>query len=337
MILGFVDPYVLSCPENLDDDDSILAYVSRLIAWRDLRSRGWLQMLLPSSAPEAIADTNGFPPWKVITTLLAKKDLGIQASDVYEVLNGFLNKCMTVEEFAGVKDILIDGVEANLDYWSTRPTEHREEFHKLLGNIALLQATGGIKSEDRQMITASAPCPHELVYSVMLVDIEYKDSANLVPSLPFNIQDKLTGVCCPRISTLTADYLSVWESAETEVELRMALELCIAQFELVERVKAGPWTMGAHFFKSIIQMNLQSRADGSRIIRACRETVFGQRLEHTHAIRKSIAGNSSQIRRGTEGAMRRDIDRELHLHYWDTPRGPELASVVAHNDFSIPE
>ena len=37
-------------------------------------------------------------------------------------------------------------------------------------------------------------------------------------------------------------------------------------------------------------------------------------------------------------AMRRDIDRKIHLHYWECAQGVhELASVSFHDDFSIPE
>ena len=337
MILGFVDPLVLACPENLEDEEGIYSYVARLIAWRDLRNKGWIQMLLPSSAPTAIESTNGFPPWRALANALSKRDLGIQASDVYEVLNSLLNKCPTVEDLAGIREILLDEFSADLDYWSSRRAEQREEFTKLLGIMGLLQLTGEINSEDRQLITTSAPCPHELSFAMVVVDVEYGDNASLRPAFPLNLRDKVTGVCCPRVATVRADYLSVWEAARGDSELRAALELCVAQFEFTERLEAGPWRVGLRFFDSVRQMHLQNRSAGSRVLRACRETIFGQSLGDTHAIRESPGANSAQLKRGNDGAMRRDIDRELHLHYWQTPEGPELAAVVAHNDLTIPE
>jgi hypothetical protein len=337
MILAFVDPYVLACPEDLDDEEKVLSYVTRLIAWRDLRSKGWLQMLLPGSAPESIANTNGFPPWEALTTALRKKDLGIQASDVYEVLNTMLNKCPVVEDVAGIRDILIDGFTVDPDYLNSRRTEHQEEFQRLLGIIALYQAAGGVRSEDRQIITASASCPHELIFSVLVVDAEYSDNTKLHPTFPISLEDRLTGVCCPYVATMKADYLSMWEGANCDSELRAALELCVEKFELNEHKTAGAWKIGPHFFESIRRMHLQNRTGANRVLRACLETIFGLSLEDTHAIRESISGNSAQRKRGKDGAMRRDIDHELHLHYWNTSEGPEFAAVVAHNDFSIPE
>jgi hypothetical protein len=49
-------------------------------------------------------------------------------------------------------------------------------------------------------------------------------------------------------------------------------------------------------------------------------------------------GNEPQQKRGQDKAWRRDIDYEYHLHYWECDDGSvEFASVVTHNDFSIPE
>jgi hypothetical protein len=47
--------------------------------------------------------------------------------------------------------------------------------------------------------------------------------------------------------------------------------------------------------------------------------------------------NEPQLTRGGDTAWRRDIDRDLHLHYWELEAGGvELASVVDHNNFYIP-
>ena len=68
------------------------------------------------------------------------------------------------------------------------------------------------------------------------------------------------------------------------------------------------------------------------------ETIRGQNLPGVHALRTSPGGNATQRLRGTDKAQRRDIDQEFHLHYWECANGTiELASVVHHNDFSIPE
>ncbi len=75
-----------------------------------------------------------------------------------------------------------------------------------------------------------------------------------------------------------------------------------------------------------------------KILRAIVKTVKGIDLSATHALRKSRGANSPQRKRCSYKAWRRDIDRELHIHYWECPNGAvKLASVVYHDDFSIPE
>lgn len=75
-----------------------------------------------------------------------------------------------------------------------------------------------------------------------------------------------------------------------------------------------------------------------KILRAIIETVDKQKLSDVHALRSGTGGSDSQLKRGSDKAQRRDIDRDLHLHYWECAHGRvELASVVIHNDFSIPK
>jgi hypothetical protein len=74
-----------------------------------------------------------------------------------------------------------------------------------------------------------------------------------------------------------------------------------------------------------------------KILRSIVETIKGQNLPAVHALRTGPGGNDPQRMRGSDKAQRRDIDREFHLHYWECADGTvELASVVYHNDFSIP-
>jgi hypothetical protein len=61
-------------------------------------------------------------------------------------------------------------------------------------------------------------------------------------------------------------------------------------------------------------------------------------MNDTHALRSSQGANSTQRERPSDNAKawRRDIDRFYHLHYWKTSAKVELASVVVHDDFTIP-
>ena len=76
----------------------------------------------------------------------------------------------------------------------------------------------------------------------------------------------------------------------------------------------------------------------TKVLRAIVETLEHTSMADSHALRTGPGAEDPQRMRGGDKAMRRDIDYEYHLHYWQFADGTvEIASVVVHNDFSIPE
>jgi hypothetical protein len=81
----------------------------------------------------------------------------------------------------------------------------------------------------------------------------------------------------------------------------------------------------------------QAPALASKILRAIVETIYGHNMASVHALRGGMSGNTPVRTRNGDTAQRRDIDRTFHLHYWECTDGSvEIASVVYHDDFSIP-
>jgi hypothetical protein len=98
------------------------------------------------------------------------------------------------------------------------------------------------------------------------------------------------------------------------------------------------WYYGSEFFETVSKLGfIHEEKKIRRLLRACAETVLNESLGATHWLRTGKGANDPQRMRGNQGAWRRDIDDEYHLHYWSTERGPEFASVVQHNDMSIPD
>jgi hypothetical protein len=92
-------------------------------------------------------------------------------------------------------------------------------------------------------------------------------------------------------------------------------------------------------FRELCQQVCADQGDSvpPKILRSIVENIKGHNLPAVHALRTGPGGNDPQRMRGSDKAQRRDIDREFHLHYWECADGTvELASVVYHNDFSIP-
>jgi hypothetical protein len=141
---------------------------------------------------------------------------------------------------------------------------------------------------------------------------------------------------------LGADPCSVWANASSEFALRKAVELFVyqgtpRQSPYNNPVSGNQFSFGPQFIDSC--RNLGFFHDPTKIrmlLRACSETIFDTITRATHWIRINAGRNSSQLTRGQDGAWRRDISHDYHLHYWATPNGPEFAVVVHHNDYSIP-
>ena len=76
------------------------------------------------------------------------------------------------------------------------------------------------------------------------------------------------------------------------------------------------------------------------LLSAISETILNINMRDTHWLRRGAGGNEQQLYRNSDNAKawRRDIDHEFHLHYWATSdHHIEFASIVVHNNMSIPE
>jgi len=99
------------------------------------------------------------------------------------------------------------------------------------------------------------------------------------------------------------------------------------------------WFINPAFGKSVRTLVGKGKPALARsLLRACVETIIGENMAGTHALRSGPGANAERVIRVRDkaAAMRRDIDQEYHLHYWSTSNGPEFAAMVVHADMSIP-
>ena len=101
---------------------------------------------------------------------------------------------------------------------------------------------------------------------------------------------------------------------------------------------ARPWTVGPGFVRSSEALGFtRSPTLARKLMRAAAETILGENNSAVHGLRTGPGGGVAQRTQGGRKAWRRDIDYTHHIHYWDGASGPELAVVVPHDDFSIPD
>jgi len=174
-----------------------------------------------------------------------------------------------------------------------------------------------------------------------IIDIEYSAGATHLPNVPGRYRGIFLACDQVRQLLLALDPLCVWRiEGRHELSINTSLAQRLhASGKDYWPLKDHPWRMGGSFLSTAIGAGFDQDEKRIRgLLRACADTILGENLAATHALRQGPQGSQNPLVRATDSAkaMRRDIDYEFHLHYWDTPTGPELASVVAHDDFSIP-
>ncbi|HCF1401505.1 TPA: hypothetical protein NH837_005773, partial [Pseudomonas aeruginosa] len=139
------------------------------------------------------------------------------------------------------------------------------------------------------------------------------------------------------------DESAILVGASDDLGIELAVRIALFKNEIAQG-DSPDWggvivpAIGARF-RELCQQVCADQGDSvpPKILRSIVETIKGHNLPAVHALRTGPGGNDPQRMRGSDKAQRRDIDREFHLHYWECADGTvELASVVYHNDFSIP-
>ena len=143
---------------------------------------------------------------------------------------------------------------------------------------------------------------------------------------------------------MTLDEVGILRWAKTAVHVATAVKVGVYK-KFVSSGNVLPWEelpafeIGHEFFGSLQTHHVAADSGlAEKLFRAIVETICHENLGATHALRKGRGANDPQRMRGEDAAWRRDVDYEYHLHYWECAKGTvELALVVVHNDFSIPD
>jgi len=170
-------------------------------------------------------------------------------------------------------------------------------------------------------------------------------SNNIIPnnvSYPLNIASQFYLSKCLHTLHSFLSPNNIWTNGRCEFAFKKAIELYIYQNQHCQSPYVCPidynsFSFGQHFFPSCEDLGFLNEDLKIRmLLRAMVETILNTNTRDTHWIRIDSGPNSAQLKRGNDGAWRRDIDHEYHLHYWQTPDGPQFANVVHHEDISIP-
>ena len=341
-----IDAGVLAVPRDDCARDDAVQYVDTLLDWSKLLNEPWISICMSERASESLVVDGLFPLRDKLSKLFNTHGIvEYDVNTVARIVTQLLSITPSFETYYRVKDVLQENLATKPDV--IRLTTHnglQSDLARCITLIAILrkhcsQPLGGhsliLRDAPKQVIQVKAHI-HELEHS--------RDDIPVLPCPPECFEgdvlvcDDFRGL----IDCLDESAILVNASDDLGIEFAVKIALlknAIVQGDYLDWDDTIPPVIGFRF-RELCQQVCVDQGDSvpPKILRSIVETIEGLNLPAVHALRTGPGGNAPQRMRGSDKAQRRDIDREFHLHYWECADGTvELASVVYHNDFSIPE
>ncbi|MCY4263216.1 MAG: hypothetical protein OXC97_07960 [Candidatus Dadabacteria bacterium] len=342
-----IDAGVLAVPQaDCTDDNEVYRYIDTLLDWKKLLDEPWVAIYMREGALASLADDDSYPSRPQLKELFsAHRVKEYDVNTVATIVNRLLEVTPSFETHYQLVNVLPDLLEIEPDILKLTTSDAlKEDLARCVVLIAILlkhcsQPLGGhfliLRNVPRDIIKVKA----------QIYDLEHNrnDIADL-PSLHKVFEGDV--LVCDDFRGLVKhlDESTVLVRASDDLGIELAIRIAVFKYAL-RQGEEPDWgnslvpNIGNEFREKC--QRLCSKQDDSlprKILRSIVETIKGDNMRDVHAIRIKSGGSSPQRKRGLDKAQRRDIDREFHLHYWECADGTiELASVVNHNDFSIPE
>ena len=341
-----IDAGVLAVPHVDCDEDDAFQYVDTLLDWSKLLEEPWVAIYMSERASESLVADGLYPLREQLRELFdAHGIVEYDANTVAIIVNQLLTITPYFETYYRVKDVLSEHLETDPDV--IRLTTHdglQSDLARCITLIAVLRKHCAQPLGGHSLILREAP---KQVIQVRAQIHELEHTRDDIPALPcppeFFEGDVLV---CDDFSGLIEclDESAILVGASDNLGVELAIRIALFKYAIVQG-EAPNWgevivpTIGSKF-RELCQQVCAEQGDSvpAKVFRSIVETIKGQNLPAVHALRTGPRGNDPQRMRGLDKAQRRDIDRTFHLHYWQCSDGKvELASVVYHDDFSIPE
>lgn len=340
-----IDAGVLAAPHVDCAKDDAFQYVDTLLDWSKLLDEPWVRIYMSERASESLFYDGLYPLREQLSELFnAHGIVEYDVNTVARLANQLLVITPSFDTYYRVKDVLAEHLATDPDV--IRLTTHeglQSDLARCITLIAILRKHCSQSLGGHSLILREAP-KQVIQVRAHIHDLDHcRDDIPVLPCPPeffegeVMVCDNFRGL----IDCLDESAILVGASDDLGIELSVRIALfknAIAQGDSPNWSDVVVPTIGARF-RELCQ-KICAEQVGSippKILRSIVDVINGRNLPAVHALRIGPGGNDPQRIRGADRAQRRDIDKEFHLHYWESADGTiELASVVYHNDFSIP-
>jgi hypothetical protein len=343
-----IDASTFAPPFSNPTSDNVYLFVERLLDWTDALDRGSAKVLTSRSTPTVLIGCDLYPLRPHLRTLLAQTGVTeYDANTVAVLVETLLTRSLKLEDAFLISDVLASDVSfAPNIFENYNPEALRYECQRCAVVVAILRTHAHDPILSHHAIAVRARREDRIVQVRGLLDLVEHTRADLggLPVPPAYFQGSI--LLCESFQDylLAVEEVAVWQNAAGDEDLGLAIRIALLKTRL-RRGGEADWddlprfSIGRHFFETVRACGVFSGSGLSeRTLRAVIETVDHLNLPGTHPLRIGTGGGDPQRMRGADAAWRRDIDRQYHLHYWECIGGfVEFASIVVHNEFTIPE
>lgn len=340
-----IDAGVLAVPGVDCSKEDAFKYVDTLLNWSILLDEPWVAIYMSERASETLIDDGLFPLRNQLREIFNKHGIvEYSVNDIATVTEKLLSITPCFETYFRVSDVLGECIEADPDVIRiSTHVELQSDLTRCITLIAVLrkhcaQPLGGhsliLREVPKQLVHVKAQL-HEIYHT--------REDIPPIPYPPEFFEGEVLACDDFRGLIKCLDECAILVGASDIIGIELAIRISLSK-KINTQWDASNWSdlnvprIGGNF-RELCQRCCgdQGVSLAPKILRSIVETIQGENLQDVHALRQGSGGNDAQRMRGSDKAQRRDIDREFHLHYWECTDGTvELASVVYHNDFSIP-
>lgn len=346
-----VDPYLLCLPNPCTTADQLVNFISSLLGWGGLLSRGDACVLLADSARIALSDDDEYPHWHKLSKLLTQYQCEIaDVKTISDLADGILKRSPCFEDYYGIDVIVVDENKTYIQpsqLLDRLKKNCRTSFSEVLASILILRQ---LKSKDHRdsVLVASAigggivaPLPDEISVTS---EVQISFSTEICDELPINVADKIPVSFKHDELSIQLDVWDLWDNASSNESAVSAIELCIQNLVEagVNSVAKVQYTLGSNFLGSARTWGAGKRSDYAMIIiESCARIVLGIPKNQLNEFRVDSKSTSAQRKRDNDGALafRTHLTKKgagLRLMFWKLPSGViEFANIGDKDELEI--
>lgn len=339
-----IDAGVLAVPVQSGTPEDAHRYVETLLDWSKLLDEPWVAVYMSERASEALFEDGLYPLREQLKRLFtAHGIIEYDVNTVAAVVDRLLQLTPSFETFFSIRDVLTENLALEPDVLLLCSGNGlRSDLARCVVLIAILREHCPQDAREHSLILRNAG-GRTLRVRAQIHDLEH-GRADLGALLHHPEYFEGEVLICDDFKGLvecldeTAILLRARDDVGVETAIRVALYKSRLANGLTPEWDDVPRHRIGHSFRTIVEALHPTEQLAAKVLRAIVETLERSNMADTHALRTGPGGADPQRMRGGDKAMRRDVDYEYHLYYWQCSDGTvEIASVVVHNDFSIPE